>query len=81
MVGGPFEFSVRESMELERSTGIEGKGFGSVDKGMPEMVQEIEEGEEDDDGGGDGKGQEQDLRSGQENRRRVSGSGGGGAGS
>lgn len=43
-------------MELERSIGIEGEGFGSVDEGMPEMVEEIEEGEEDHDGGGDGQG-------------------------
>lgn len=81
MVCGPFELSVRESLKLKRSAGIEGNGFGSVLKGMPEMVEEIENREENDDGGRDGESQEQDLRSREETRRRFSDEGGGGTGS
>lgn len=80
MVRGPLELSVRESLKLERCTGIEGNGFGSVHKGMPQMVKKIENREENHDRGGNGEGQEQDLRSGEENRRRLS-AGSGGTGS
>lgn len=81
MICSPFELFVRESLKFKRRAGIEGNGFSSVHKGMPEMVEKIKNRQENDDGSGDGEGQEQNLRFGEENRRRISGDGGGGTGS